>query len=350
MIVKRYTNTDTFTIDAQFITPALIHGPDTRKVELRSAPIKAALRYWWRVLYGSTFAKDKDSEGLFKRESQLFGSTEQASPLRTFVDLSANHLDRQSFIRYFQNGKMIDAINARNRPINFNILKYLSYGAWDAGGNTECIPEGFRFNFQLKTSKEATDEVLAALYALSYFGGLGAKNKNGFGSFQLLSCNKNGNDKIMFDDRLIRNIPDWRNTPPTRFPALNNRAQLFRTKIKYNNPVDVLNTLGEFYYTARVSLEDPHDYKKRREISRPLIVKQHNGDADRRAKPFHLKVIKEDNSYIGQILVLPTCYPQAGNYKFYLQAVHDMTEYFRQSMNDVTANILPMQGNNNVAR
>lgn len=116
---------------------------------------------------------------------------------------------------------------------------------------------------------------------------------------------------------------------------------------------DALSEVGEFYYNARMSLENAHSYVRRFEVSRPIMqatmMNPKLYPRGRRPKPFHLKVIKENGSYIGQILVLPTCYPQEGNCQAYLQAVHHMTEYFRENMIDVTDRILPMQGNNNGA-
>ncbi len=353
MNVARYTNVDTFKIEAEFITPALIHGADTSKIELRSAPIKAALRYWWRVLYGSAYLFPANNpEKLFERESEIFGSTKGASRVKLFLLSNQTQLKDQPVGDFLALGKNIEAVHAHNRQIN--ILQYLSYGTQRQNdGTARALTTDSPFTFQLHVDKKYSDQVFAALYALSCFGGLGGKARNGFGSFHIISCDKNGTDKVKLDKDLLCGIPNWLRHDPAPFPVLNHESHIFQTKRKFTSVADALSEVGDSYYHARMNLENAHSYLKRFEVSRPIVqattMNPRLYPRERRTKPFHLKVIKENKSYIGQILVLPTCYSQEGNCQDYLQAVHDMTEYFRKNMIDVTDRILPMQGNNNGA-
>jgi CRISPR-associated protein Cmr1 len=69
------------TVTLETVTPLFSGGVDPRgHPELRPSAIKGALRVWWRSLYGGVYPTATSYE-LAKAESQIFGSTEGASPL-----------------------------------------------------------------------------------------------------------------------------------------------------------------------------------------------------------------------------------------------------------------------------
>ncbi len=69
--VARYYQREKITLDCTILTPMFLGDAD-QQAALSTAPIKAALRYWWRV---SGVHKAKDAEKLFEEESKnLFES------------------------------------------------------------------------------------------------------------------------------------------------------------------------------------------------------------------------------------------------------------------------------------
>lgn len=63
----------------KIVTPMLSSGADQQEFEIRSTSVKSGLRFWWRA-----FQPD-EGQTLYKKEEQLFGSTELACPFSIFV-------------------------------------------------------------------------------------------------------------------------------------------------------------------------------------------------------------------------------------------------------------------------
>ena len=71
MDVSRYIDTTELKFEVEFITPTFLGGADGN-AELRTAPFKNLIRRWWRIANGHL-----TPEELWKKESDLFGSTEK---------------------------------------------------------------------------------------------------------------------------------------------------------------------------------------------------------------------------------------------------------------------------------
>ena len=110
MDVSRYIDTTELKFEVECITPTFLGGADGN-VELRTAPFKHGLRYWWRVLYSFKYGnKIRETEDL------IFGSTEQSSTVHiSFLGIiQTDRIEKKDF--------PISVLH-QGRKMSVNILK-----------------------------------------------------------------------------------------------------------------------------------------------------------------------------------------------------------------------------------
>ena len=169
--------THKFQVTLETVTPLFLGGFDPRgSPELRAASFRGALRFWLRALLGSIWG-DKPAE-IFRHESQVFGSTEHASP----VVVQVSHPKNLSTIGYSQLTR------------NFTGIAYLFFGARQTRNEPEreAIGDGYQFpcTFHLRAgvqNPDALQAVAAALWLLTHLGGLGMRSRKGGGNLQVVS-------------------------------------------------------------------------------------------------------------------------------------------------------------------
>lgn len=294
----------------RFLTPAFTGGPDRTSAELRPPTIKGMLRFWWRALQA-------ENPGLKSAEGAIFGDgggngkvsrfmiRVQSSGLSQFI--TKDSLPRNKHTAYTVRG------------FSLNILEYLAYGTYTYDKTKKCnvfdreyIKPGFRFDlmFLLPKKEQTLEELLQAFRVFFWFGGLGAKSRNGFGSFTV----EYAEGHTLFKDLVNLNLPDGfesllRSNKVPQFTAFSANARLFRTRTLHSSWDSCLAELGHAYRNSRLSLEEKHIYKLRQFIGAPIIVnKRQVSLLDRRAKPYFLRVHQEGRNYVGYILYLPSRY------------------------------------------
>jgi len=140
----------------ELITPLFLGGSNPRgEPELRASSFRGALRFWLRALLGGVLGDRPDK--IFQRESQVFGSTDHASPV--VVRLEPHNLGSDSF----------NPLPHKQVNFRFNGFK-----------------PGQRFDiYLLSRDKDALQQAQKALQLLCYLGGLGRRSRRGFGSLQI---------------------------------------------------------------------------------------------------------------------------------------------------------------------
>ena len=119
MDISRFVNHEEKNLELEFVSPAFL-GNAYQAAELRSAPFKGMLRYWWRILHGAKYGKT-----IYDQEAKLFGSTEGASSVRMSVfpagDVNINEQDSP----FYGKGRIFSV-----KGHKLNILDYLAYGKY----------------------------------------------------------------------------------------------------------------------------------------------------------------------------------------------------------------------------
>ncbi len=329
MNVSRYTDTTELRFDVEFITPTFLGGADGN-AEIRTAPFKYGMRYWWRTLYG---AKYFDEEKLKETEDFIFGSTEKKSLITLCIE-------KKSFISEsvgFPNGRRVD-VEHQGRMMKVNILDYLAYGKYEyvkGEGNrynkTYIKPDAkITLRITIANSKY-TDEIKDAVKMFFMWGGVGSKSRNGFGSMSASGNAYSFSKKSVLSEDL------------KEFPVFSKFSKLFITK-PFATWEMALSELGCIYKEARSDLENRHNYERRGFVARPIEVKHEripdNIKQGRIPKPFYMGVRKIDDKYIGYILLLPILFYEKKNQADYLKSIKDMESYISQEMKDDTQNFL----------
>lgn len=255
-----------------------------------------------------------DYSKLMKREGEIFGDTDRRSSFD--ISISANKLNCSS--EKLEGKKVIlkkwNSKKQREITIPIDVLEYLCYGVLDyvkEQGNvfnrSYILPdEEFSIIFHLK-EKKYTDEIINAFKALATFGGLGAKSRNGFGSFAI----KHESEKSIS----IRNLKNGELKP---FTCFSSKTEVLRTRGTYSrqNWRGVLSELAETYKKSRESIEPKHDYHKRKYLGSPLIAdKIIHSFLERHAKSFFLSIRETgDDKLTGTILFLPYLFLEDSQY------------------------------------
>jgi len=316
MDISRFLNAERLELELEFLTPAFLGGAD-QSAELRAAPFKAALRWWWRALYGNEF---KDSQTLLKEETKLFGSTDAASKIRILLSVSGS---LQTAKTDFPKGKKVPV-----KSFQINILDYLAYGLYQyvkgAGNqyNRNYIKPSQKFNFSVYVPDSEKDKIATCLQALLNFGGVGSRSRNGFGCMAAVSKNF----------QTPGYSREWKSAAACAYPTINARSQLFETKQGYSTWEEALSEIGIAYRTARTSLERKHNFERRGLVARPIEVKQAAIPAwirnTRSPKQFIMHINRRAGKYYGQILYMPILVGEKSEQVNYDKMIDDMHNQF----------------------
>ena len=282
------------TFKCEIITPMFLGGADGKTPELRPPSIKGALRFWWRALHGNLKLED-----LKAKETEIFGGAgEGKNAQKSNIRIKVKNLEISS-----SNNRLPFEATQSTRdgnPITISILEYLLIGIYDFGQGflRDYITPESKFDVELSASgKKYLDEIIPAFYAISLFGGIGAKCRNGFGSIS-----------IGVDKKMEFTVPDFNRFPD--FTAFSNNSIIFETGEKFRTWNEALAEIGIAYKDSRCLLDPHYHYEQRQYIASPIIVRGQGqvSKYSRYGKPYFLNVYKEGDNFKGRILYLPSNY------------------------------------------
>lgn len=307
-------------------------GADGQTPELRPASIKGALRFWWRAMHGHL-----KLEELKKKEDAIFGS---ASNYGIKSKLTIRVLGTQPPV------STVPLPDRRKKTYGdkyrINILDYMAYGMVQYDNNQRrnilarhYIGAGEIFNLKLTLNTDFSAEILKAFYLLSEFGGLGAKSRNGYGSFKVI----NGDEHLNHVS-----IKSFENTPPSSFSSLSKESKLDEEN-GFRSWEDALFFLGESYQIAREKTDSKHIYSKRILLSQPIIINSGDGRRGevpetilkngRHAKPYFMSVSKaSDGKYAAKLISMPYNFLEnhPNHHKKHLEKYWDAIEEFNKNL------------------
>lgn len=176
-------------LEVETLSPCFLGGAD-QSAEWRTPPFKALLRQWWRIVRAS--ACDYDHHHLRDDEALLFGHAwlESSAPRRSRVRLcllgewEAGSLTDLGRDRLVQHPEVEQARNG----VGANL--YLGYGPLTFNKGTKlktppAIAPGARASLRVSFPPDTRNDLVAALRCLHWFGSVGGRSRNGWGSFAL---------------------------------------------------------------------------------------------------------------------------------------------------------------------
>lgn len=295
----------------RLLTPAFIAGANRDLAEFRAPSFKGLLRFWWRATQAS-------QPQMREMEKVIFGSasgggkggcsafTLQVSSSLSQSAITKAPLPRSVYTEYQVKGHRL------------SVLEYLAYGTYTYQKTRKCnvfnrsyIDAGQAFTLTVRlVNEDVLSDVIRALAVFCAFGSIGAKSRNGFGSFALERVDGDSSvEKLTHSTPpdIFRQFARGEHLPT--FTAFSGEARLFRTRKEHRSWDSCLGELGQAYRVARLSLENRHRYDVRQFIGAPLVVnKKQESLLARRAKPYFMRIHKNREGYVGYLLYLPSQY------------------------------------------
>lgn len=190
-----------------FATPAFLGNAD-QNAQWRTPPIKALIRQWWRVAYAADHGFKVDLKAMWREEGQLFGAASDKAggvSLKSRVLLRLKHWDAGQ-LGNDKWPKEMSTIQVGQGRVRADL--YLGYGPIAPASTKQnrsaptvdrraIDPKKQRNELFICFDRETTEaqrkEVLQAIKLLAWFGGVGSRSRNGWGSLTL-----QGNDLPVF--------------------------------------------------------------------------------------------------------------------------------------------------------
>jgi len=304
----------------ELVSPAFLAGglQTPEECNLRSATVRGLLRWWWRAIHAGTMPV----QVLRRLEGQLWGTTSRAGALAVEVLPSQQPSRGQFDIHRLVKDFNLPTVAAREKATQ-GIL-FLGYGMQRVKedlkkGRPEkparyyvCPPAYWTVRLVAKDIKDAVAsennpfnaqqalrQGIAALAALSYCGGLGARCRRGWGSFDLKA-----EDLPQSIDEILEyaNLTTSGETTKRRLETSSVWLGLLAggSVHEYTLPGDevwyALDSLGTAY--RYVMAQWKHEAKKarlglpRQGLSHPLCKNR-----SRHASPLHFRLFKDGNEY-----------------------------------------------------
>jgi CRISPR-associated protein Cmr1 len=293
-------------LECVVLTPMFLAGADTEYPEIRAASIKGMLRFWWRALHAHLPLND-----LRNRETEIFGGAGEGAG-RSKLEISLKNV--KTIFTPNQKLPYQKAQATHNgKTIPINLFNYLAYGVVDYNReirdqvlNRPFIEPSSFFLIEFNFPKKYRGEIIQTIRAFFSFGNLGAKSRNGFGSFYLKDTTFKIEEKSLKIEKLKELIIV---APSADYSAFTTQSKLYKTP-PFDSVIEAWGKIGEVYRDVRLSLDPHYQYDKRKYIAQP-IEKMNKSDPiyqKRYAKPYFLKVLPEGGKFVGYILFLPSNY------------------------------------------
>jgi len=183
--------------NVQFNCPAFL-GDAEQQSAWRTPPLKALLQHWWRVAvakqYGYDWQKIREAEGRLFGHAWLKDGNGKDWAMRSRVRLKLAHQNTGS-LKHWENSPASNNITHREvKDKNTGKLRpmrpetYLAYGPLHfANGLTHPPAINAKEQNQLTLSypEEANEGLAHALQLIHWFGTLGGRSRNAWGSVEL---------------------------------------------------------------------------------------------------------------------------------------------------------------------
>lgn len=264
--VSRHVNTKKLSLKVKVLTPMFLGGAKGH-AELRPAPFKAALRYWWRLTQ-----PQQNYEKLLKTEQELFGGTFQnkekkIEPLKSYVSVHvAGQISIDNGKTNFETDKKIlhpEVKNFKGHPKKINSLVYLGMGPifWNKNArqmeyNKSRIRSGTEFKLNIGFPKNNSD-IIKAVSLLHHFGCIGGRNRNSWGSIEF-DDKKNTImplDKLLKDSLIKISFNDcFKLNYASGIPYCKKAYLVWYTPDR-TNPYDVMHDLAKMYVELRTDFK-----------------------------------------------------------------------------------------------
>ncbi len=192
---------------------------------IRPSSIRGHLRFWWRATRGAKYNSPKE---LYDREKEIWGSTDNPSPVS--IKVSVKDIDKikdrmianvksktdKNLFGFDSSGPEayvlfpLRPLRSSNEEKNNNIRKYIYREeieftltvSW-CGAENERLPEDKKLPLEIN---DISNDIKAAIWAWVNFGGIGARTRRGCGA---LYCTKPPADEKDLHPPSVNGFKKW---------------------------------------------------------------------------------------------------------------------------------------------
>lgn len=296
--------------DCEILTPMFL-GNAKQEAELRAAPFKGLLRYWWRVAEGHRYNTPAE---LLKAENAIFGSAdEDGGKSRVNVEvfpITDIRASKDAFPSVTEVAHPeCERTHGKTNPLNY--LAGMGLIHYRNGILHSYFKPGEKFKLCLTVSDEKIESIKSVLELLNKFGAVGSRSRNAWGCFSFANS-------INISDSLF--IKSFQNAFDRDYPHClgqdNKGLLLWKTKNNQGKWEDCMRELAEIYIKIRTGLNVTHGSPPDRHLlGYPVTTHSINlnnwGNQGRHGSDLRLIVRKEDGKYHGYILHLPHLFSTA---------------------------------------
>lgn len=322
MQMRRYT--------IRFITPAFL-GDAEQKGAWRAPPFKALMRQWWRVLAakenGYDHGKLRQEEGRLFGHAWLEGNKGKTWAMKSQVLLRLSRWEQGTLLTLPTEQKVFHKeVGEGGKNVGANL--YLGYGPLTYNNVTKqtslkaspAIDSQQTAELALGYPDELAQIIGDTMQLLHWFGTVGGRSRNGWGSFALEGEGIEGFDALKSSHPLIQKLArplseclkkDW----PHAIGRDEKSVLIWKSKKSSGNWSDVVQALAKAKIEFRTSLpfHGPEGrLEERHVLAYPVTHHRVNGwEKERLGNQIHFKVAYDKNGYFGIVYHLPCKLPEA---------------------------------------
>lgn len=173
----------TLTYRVEFTAPAFL-GNAQQQAQWRTPPFKALLREWWRISQAKRFGYDVHR--LRAQERDLFGAASDSREGSSGQSKIRLRLSRWNEGTRATTGSDLNGFKVSDGKMQVSVAVYLGYGPVSNKESRNAIVRGEQAELIILVKDESVvPEVRTAMKLASWFGTLGSRSRNGWGSISL---------------------------------------------------------------------------------------------------------------------------------------------------------------------
>lgn len=320
MITRKY--------GVSFVTPAFL-GNAEQQAQWRTPPFKALLRQWWRIANANDVGFDH--ERLADKEGRLFGAaSDEGGSHRSRIQIRLNQWAEGKLATWpddptIKHPEVTDRNTGKTRPVGAHL--YLGYGPLNylKRGTSLENKDGHAWTaitanneHQILTVRFADQSLDAALKLAQWFGTLGGRSRNGWGSLHLEPRNDTPAFPELSARELTEVLRDWKDCLKLEWPhaiGRDDKGPLVWTGKLHKSWSDAMKELAQ----VKINFRTTFSFKKRNGLfdDRHFLaypVTNHPvhgwGNAGRLANQMRFKVAREqDGQHRYKVFHLPAAFP-----------------------------------------
>ena len=299
--ISRFYQRECLKLECEIVTPMFL-GNAQQEAELRSAPFKGLLRYWWRVARGQRYEEYGD---MLAEENRIFGSADEGSG-KSRVSVSVTPITKMAPSK--EGFGHIDNVahpecertNGRTNPLNY----LAGIGLIRNGIQHSYFPVRERFRLSITAANDVVEEVNSAISIFARFAAIGSRCRNGWGCLVMSGV-----------PHVSAALVDWNDAMGRDYPHCLGRdergALVWKTRQQHQDWKQCMRDLAENYIKIRTSLNvvagnPPDRHLLGYPVTNHAVQRTNWGNQGRHSSALRLLVKKERNGALrGYFLHLP---------------------------------------------